>query len=290
MHFSDEIYRSVPSPAASQPAAAPQAQAPTTGSKRLSGVANGGSVYVRPAPAPQGAWASGHSTMADILKARSASPPSFQAPSAGLPSDGFPATQASVSPLHLVATPSVESSDASDFHSSSIEPVLHSSVVSRSGGTHGGSGMMGNQRSIGDWPVSTSSVEMSLGLGAAVAQPVSAEPSAVPAAGAAAIESRDAEVQVAATRSPSPVSVVSPVCSEDLSAEEARASTNGVSAQVQQAGGRSALGGNQHNGQPFYAPPLQPVGMQTGSGWELCEWEQGEEGVGSNRDSEQSDI
>ncbi|KAG0559018.1 hypothetical protein M758_10G069800 [Ceratodon purpureus] len=277
---------SAAAPAAAPAAAAPQAQPSSAGSGGFPGVANGSSGYVRPAPAPQGAWASGHTTMADILKAQVAPAPSFQAPSATLPSPGFPGAQASVSASYPEAAPSAESSDASEFYSSSADPVLHSSVDSRGGSAQGAIGTVGNQRPIGDRPVSTSSAEMSLGTSAAAAQPVSSEPSSVPATAAA--ESRDAEAQVevaAAARPASPVSVISPVSSEDLSAEEAGASADGGSAQAQQAGGRSVLGGSQYNGQPLYAPPLQPVGTQKGGvGLEWKAKGSGQSSVGASSD------
>ncbi|KAG0559026.1 hypothetical protein KC19_10G072600 [Ceratodon purpureus] len=264
---------SVPSLAADQPAAVPQAQAPSSGSANFPVVANGSSGYVRPAPAPQGAWASGNGTAADILKARAAPPPSFQAPppTPTPPFPAFPSAPASVSSSYQEATPSVQSPDASEFYSSTTDPVLHSSVDSRSGSAQGAIGAVGNQRHIGDRPVSTSSAEISSNTGAAAAQSLSVEPSP---ASVAAPESRDADAQVEApvSRPASPVSVISPVSSEDLSAEEAGASTAGVSVEAQQSGGRNVLGGSHYNGQPLYAPPLQPVGTQKAAVGVGSEW------------------
>ena len=262
------ICRSGPGSASDQAAAAAQAEVLSSGSGSFQGVANGSSGYVRPGPVPQGAWASGHGTMADILKARAAPPASFQAPSAVLPSPSLGSVQGSVSPSYAEAAPSAESSDASEFYSSSADPVLHSSVDSRSGSGQGAIGTVGNQRPIGDRPLSTASVDMSLGTGSAAAEAVSAEPSSVPAASS---ESRDAEaqVEVGVERAASPVSVISPVSSEELSAvEEAVANTDGGSGEAHQAGGRNVLGGSQYSGQPLYAPPLQPVGTQKGTCWE----------------------
>ena len=267
--------RSAVPPAIAPANTAPEARASSIGNGSLLGVANDSSGYVRPLPAPQGAWASGNGTMADILKAQAA-PPSFQALSATMPSAGCSDTQVSVSLCYPETAVFVESSDASEFYSSCADPVLHSSVDSRSGSAQGAIGTVGNQRLIGDRLVSTSSVEMNLGAGPV--QPVSVEPNAVPGAGgaaAAAAELREAEAQleVAAVRPASPAFLISPVCSEDLSVEEAGASSDGGSAQTPQAGGQSspeskAILGIQYNGQPLYPSPLQVVGVQKGTRWE----------------------
>lgn len=143
--------------------------------------------------------------------------------------------------------------------------MLDSSVDSRGGGAQGAIGTVGNQRPIGDRPVSSSSVEMSLGSGVAAAQALSAEPSSV--AGAAETRDVETEVEVPLARLPSPPPVMSPSSSHDVSAEEATASTEDGSEQ-----GRSVLGGSQFNGRPLYAPPQQPVGTQKGNGykWRHC--------------------
>ncbi|XP_024396875.1 uncharacterized protein [Physcomitrium patens] len=261
---------STPSSTAAQP---PAVSVPTsTASSGSSGgsAANGSSGYVKPAPGPQGAWASGHGTMADLLKARAAPPsstPSSQSPSTS------PSIPAAVAPSYPAAAAPASSSEASEFYSSSTDPVLDSFVDSVPAGSQNVIGAVGNQRLIGDRFVSLTPAELSLDSSAASS---STQTSAVPAA----VGSGETEVEEVEARAASPAAASTPASSsQDTSPEKADVSVEVGNSQTH--GSKSVLGGSQFDGRPLYGSPQQPVGTQKAVGGGAFEWKAKASGHGS---------
>ncbi|XP_024384604.1 uncharacterized protein [Physcomitrium patens] len=257
--------------AAAAAAAAP-VQAPSPASSSSGGAVNGSSGFVRPARPPQGAWASGHGTMADLLKARAAPPPppsSFQSPAT---SPAVPVVQTALSPSYPAAVAPVAASEpspeSSGFYSSSADPVLHTSVDLRVVGGQSAIGAVGNQRPIGDRPVSSSNAEAAIDSSAASP---SAQASSVPESEGSGDLETDMERELETARPPSPpAATASAPSSRDVSVDEAAVSMEAGNSQGH--GSMSVLGGSQFNGRPLYGSPQQPVGTQKAAGAGGLEW------------------
>lgn len=248
---SDRDCSSVAVPIGSQ-AATSQAQGPSTTGGSPPGLANGSSNYVRAAPVPQGAWSPGHATMADMLKARAAPPPVFQAPSASPPAAAVSGTP---SASYSTAGPSVLGSESSEFYSSATDPVLHSLD----------SHAVGAQRPIGDRPTGSSSAE--IGLASSSPSQQSLPTQSIPMATATESSSVEGELEDESIRPPSPLSI-SPPSITDAALDEAAVNMEAGTSpgpQSLQGGGRTVLGGSQFNGRPMYASQQQPVGTQKGT-------------------------
>lgn len=252
------------SPVPAATGAALPAQALNAGSGSSAGAANGISGNVRPSPAPQGAWASGHSTMADLLKGRAAHPPppsSFQAP----PTPPIvPAVQAAVTPSYPAAAApaaaSISSPESSEFCSSTADPVLLTSIDSQALDAKVAIRSVGNQLPIGDQPVSSTETEVTINS-------IAASPSAQASVNPADIEPGhlETEVEVVGARpsSPSAAAATAPSNPDAIVDEAALRMEAGNS---QGHASISVLGGSQFNGRPLYGSLQQPVGTQKGMG------------------------
>jgi hypothetical protein len=237
-------------------ASTPAQTLPSTAAKSGSTL-SGSSIDTFSPPVLQGAWGSGHGTVADIL--RSSGMPTSQ------PARSHASLAASVSQPYLPDAHLEPSSEQSDFHSSSADPVLPQLLASQALGAQDAIkrdlGTVGNQRAVGDRPSGSFSVDVGPGV-------ASLQPQVAPATGIPSSPETDLEAQV--IRPPSPSHSVSLPSTQDQPAEEAVALDDGGSneSQSQQTGGIGSsgpgLGGSQFNGRPMYPSQQQPVGTQKG--------------------------
>ncbi|KAH9567738.1 hypothetical protein CY35_03G040700 [Sphagnum magellanicum] len=210
---------------------------------------SGSSIHTFSPPVLQGAWGSGHGTMADILRS-SGTPPIQPAPAQASPS---PAVSQPFAVRHEPP------SEQSEFHSSSTDPVLPPLLDSQTLGAQDAIkhyvGTGGNQRPVGDHL--SSSVSVDAGPVVRSFPPQVATPTGV---------ETDLEAQV--TRTPSPPPPASLPLMQNLPAEEAVAVEDGGfnESQSQRTGGIGSsgpgLGGSEFNGRSTYSSQQQPVGTQ----------------------------
>nr|XP_024384513.1 uncharacterized protein LOC112286651 isoform X2 [Physcomitrium patens] len=253
--------------------AAVPVQVSSAGNISSAGAASGSNGQVRPSLTPQGAWASGHGTIADLLKARAVPPPPPVNLQASAASPAVPAVELVVTesyPAASATVASVSSPESSEFCSSTPDPVLQTSADSWAMGAKSAVGSVGNQRPIGDQPVSWTGADAEVSLDSIAASP-SAQASAIPAA----IESGNLEVEVemelaAARPSSHPPAAAPAPSSRDASADNAAVSMEAGTSQGH--GSMSALGGNQLNKRPLYVSSQQPMGTQKAVGGGGSEW------------------
>lgn len=272
----DEFSNSVAVNCSSRPSptgAAVPVQVSSAGNISSAGAASGSNGQVRPSLTPQGAWASGHGTIADLLKARAVPPPPPVNLQASAASPAVPAVELVVTesyPAASATVASVSSPESSEFCSSTPDPVLQTSADSWAMGAKSAVGSVGNQRPIGDQPVSWTGADAEVSLDSIAASP-SAQASAIPAA----IESGNLEVEVemelaAARPSSHPPAAAPAPSSRDASADNAAVSMEAGTSQGH--GSMSALGGNQLNKRPLYVSSQQPMGTQKAVGGGGSEW------------------
>jgi hypothetical protein len=235
-----------------------------TSTAEKAGSTVGSSMRTFSPPILQGAWGSGHGTMADILRA-SGTPPIQPAPAQGPPAP-------SVSQPYVPANHLEPRAEQSEFHSSSIDPVLPQLLDSLTLGaqdtTKHDVETVGNQVTGGDHPSSSFSGDVSPIMAALL-------PRVTTPTGVSSSPETDLEAQVIGT--PSPPHPVSLASMQDLPADEPIAveDRGPIEIQSQQTGGLGSsgtgLGGSQFNGRPTFPSQQQPVGTQKASGPGL-EW------------------
>lgn len=230
--------------------------APSPTSVPSSSLANGSSLYSRPSPVAQGSWggATGHATMADVVKSNGGAP---SAPASVQPS--LPTVTQLYVPVQSAGSLS------SGVYSSSTDPVLHPGLDPRATGAPGAIkrelGSVGNQRPIGDRPSVSVVVE-----GNSVSSP--SHQAHLPSSSSGGLHSLEAEVQELSPASPS-----SGTGAQERAVNVQSGSSESVSSVLRQPSGpvsnasassatRTGLGGGQLNSRLGYQGQQQPVGTQ----------------------------
>jgi hypothetical protein len=189
--------------------------------------------------------------MADILRA-SGTPPMQPAPAQGPPAP-------SVSQPYVPANHLEPRAEQSEFHSSSIDPVLPQLLDSLTLGAQDTT--KHDVETVGDHPSSSFSGDVSPIMAALL-------PRVTTPTGVSSSPETDLEAQVIGT--PSPPHPVSLASTQDLPADEPIAveDRGHIEMQSQQTGGLGSsgtgLGGSQFNGRPTFPSQQQPVGTQKG--------------------------
>jgi len=231
----------------SSSAVSPPLQTQSSIAHSSEGLPNGGSSHAEAPLVSQGAWSSGHTTMADILKFK-AKPP---LPTAGVQSPG-PGPASSSSPVVTPATVQhpvgyslkmspITSSLSSGFQSSSTDPVLPPLLDPHTQGAQRvikqDIGAAQSQWPIGDWSVN--SLEMELRPVPTTPPQASVKQIDIPAP-AAASSTLETDLEAKAIRP----TTISPILMDNF--------RSGQAATVSLAGTQFVLGRSQVIGYPFY--------------------------------------
>lgn len=245
------------------------------------GLLNGIPSYIRSPSIPQGSWgaaASGHTTMADIVKSNGAPlPPSgLTGPPPVTNATAAPPVSTSASQQYIIAGTAPMPISSSGVYSASTDSVLDPSRDPRATGTSGATkreiGTVGNQRTKGEWSTSSPLTMDSLSAPSITSQSLQSAQTSASSPVAVAGPDRDTEAMRPSSPSASPLP---PILQQDRPSSQPVADTsNSVGAQQPRHGtgstssgglsvSRTPVGGGPFS-RPVYLSQQHPVGTQKG--------------------------